>query len=227
MKRTAAARISFGFALAFVAILAALHVLEPEFNVGGHLISEYELGTYGWLMSLAFFCLGGASLALWYAIKPDLVTVGGRVGSWWLLLTAIAYVGAGLFHPDTSTGLGLPEDPAKVNRQAVAPTLSASLHGLFGVIVIVSSPIVFSLLYRSLAKNPQWAAQRRSVRWATVLAWIGLLSFPVSLALYSAIQRPVGFDYRVIVSLVNRFMILTYAAWLAVVAQRRMQRANG
>jgi hypothetical protein len=227
MKRTTAARISFGFALAFVVLLAALHVLEPDFNVGGHQISEYELGRYGWLMSLAFFCLGGASLALWYAIKPDLITMGGRIGEWWLLLTAIAYIGAGLFYPDTSTGLGLPEDPALVNRQAVAPTLSASLHGLFGVIVIGSSPIVFSLLYRSLAKNPQWASQLRSVRWATVLAWVGLLSLPISLTLYYAIQRPGGFDYRVMVSIANRFMILTYAAWLAVVAQRRMQRANG
>jgi hypothetical protein len=227
MKRATAARISFGFAIAFVAILAALHVLEPDFNVGGHLISEYELGRYGWLMSLAFFCLGGASLSLWYAIKPDLVTVGGRVGKWGLLLTAIAYFGAGLFYPDTSTGLGLPEDPTMVNRQAVAPTLSASLHGLFGVIVIVSSPIVFSLLYRSLRKNPQWGLQLRGVRWATVLAWVGLLSLPVSLTLYYALQRPGGFDYRVIVSVFNRFMILTYAAWLAVVAQRRMQRANG
>jgi Protein of unknown function (DUF998) len=227
VRRTTAARIAFGFALAFVAILAALHILESDFNVGGHLISEYELGRYGWLMSLAFFCLGGASLSLWYAIQPDLVTVGGRVGNWGLLLTAIAYVGAGLFYPDTSTGLGLPQDPIMVNRQAVAPTLSASLHGLFGVIVIVSSPIVFTLLYRSLAKNPQWASQLRSVRWATVLAWVGLLSLPVSLALYSAMQRPGGFDYRVIVSVFNRFMILTYAAWLAVVAQRRLQRANG
>jgi hypothetical protein len=40
-------------------------------------------------------------------------------------------------------------------------------------------------------------------------------------------QRPGGFDHRVIVSVFNRFMILTYAAWLAVVAQRRLQRANG
>jgi hypothetical protein len=170
MKRTTAARISVGFALAFVAIMAALHVLEPEFNVGGHLISEYELGRYGWLMSLAYFCLGVTSLALWYAIKSDLVTVGGRVGRWGLLLTAIAYFGAGLFYPDTSTGLGLPEDPTMVNRQAVAPTLSASLHGLFGDIVIVSSPIAFTLLYRSLRKNSQWGSQLRGVRWATVLA---------------------------------------------------------
>jgi hypothetical protein len=83
----AAARIAAGLWLAFVAILAALHVLEPEFNAGGHLISGYELGNYGWLMSLAFFCLGGASFSasfsLCYAIKNDLLIMGGRVGTWW------------------------------------------------------------------------------------------------------------------------------------------------
>jgi hypothetical protein len=47
--------------VAFLAILSVLHVLEPEFNPP-HLISEYQLGRFGWLMSLAFFCLGAASL---------------------------------------------------------------------------------------------------------------------------------------------------------------------
>jgi hypothetical protein len=52
-----AARFSLGLSVVFVALLMALHVLEPEFN-SGHLISEYQLGNYGFLMSLAF-CLVG------------------------------------------------------------------------------------------------------------------------------------------------------------------------
>src|SRR5262245_52233571 len=44
-----AARLSFGLSVAFLALLAVLHVLEPEFN-SGHLISEYQLGKYGCLM---------------------------------------------------------------------------------------------------------------------------------------------------------------------------------
>lgn len=51
--------------------------------------------------------------------------------------------------------------------------------------------------------------------WTTVLAWIGLFLFPLSLTLYSMAQQPGGFYYRLIVSLVNRLMILTYAVWLA------------
>ncbi len=218
MPRVLAARVGVGFALAFVVVLAALHVLEPEYNADGHLISEYELGRYGWLMSLAFFSLAGASLSLWVAIRDGLQTTTGRIGTWWLPLVALAYLGAGLFYPDESTGLGLPADPAEVNRGAVAPTLNATLHGLSGVIVIASTPVVFTLLYRGLARNPHGAAQMRGLRWLTWLTWVGLVSFPISLAIYSAVQRPGSVDVRVMVSVANRFIILTYAAWLAAAA---------
>jgi len=219
MPRALATRLAVGFALAFVVILATLHVMEPEFSADGHLISEYELGPYGWLMSLAFFSLAAASLSLWVAIRDDLRTTAGRIGTWWLLLVALAYLGAGLFYTDESTGgLGLPADPAAVNRGAVAPTLNATLHGLSGVIVIASSPIVYTLLCRGLARNTRWAAKIRGLRWLTWLTWVGLVSFPISLAVYSAFQQPGSMDVRVVASVANRFMVLTYAAWLAVAA---------
>jgi hypothetical protein len=61
------AKLSLGFAAGFLITLAALHVLEPEFNPP-HLISEYELGRFGWLMSMAFFSLGAAALTLTHAL---------------------------------------------------------------------------------------------------------------------------------------------------------------
>jgi DJ-1/PfpI family len=51
--------LAIGLCVAFLAILSELHVLEPEFNPP-HLISEYQLGPFGWLMALAFFYLGAA-----------------------------------------------------------------------------------------------------------------------------------------------------------------------
>ena len=79
-----------------LALLVALHALEPEFNPP-HLISEYELGRLGWLMSLAFFCLGAGSLLLARTLRGDLQTKGGRMGLGWLALVGIAYVGALMF----------------------------------------------------------------------------------------------------------------------------------
>jgi hypothetical protein len=218
MTRVITARMAIAFAIAFAAILAVLHFSEPEFNSEGHLISEYELGRYGWLMRLAFFCMAGASLAVWFAIREDLQTTAGHMGEWWLVLVAVAYVGAGLFVPDESTGLGLPVDPAQVGRSAIAPTLPATLHGLSGVVVIASSPIVFTLLSQSLSTSSRWTTKAHALRHATWLAWIGVGSFVISLALYNAAQQPGSLDLRGIVSVANRFMILTYAAWLATCA---------
>jgi hypothetical protein len=40
------ARLSFGLVATFLALLALLHVLEPELN-SGHLISKYQLSRRG------------------------------------------------------------------------------------------------------------------------------------------------------------------------------------
>ena len=121
--RTKAA-LAIGLCLAFLTILSVLHVLEPEFNPP-HLISEYQLGRFGWLMSLAFFCLGAASLVLFAAARQDARTRPGLFGTWELLIIGGAYFCGGIFPPDPKWFVG------------------SLLHGLGGLIVIFGSPMVF------------------------------------------------------------------------------------
>ncbi|TMA97688.1 MAG: DUF998 domain-containing protein [Deltaproteobacteria bacterium] len=97
-----AAYLSLVSVAAFLVLLIVLYFLEPEFNPP-HLISEYELGRFGFLMSLAFFCLGAGSLFLARALWIDLRTKGDRFGGWWLILAGIAYIGAGIFAPDPTS----------------------------------------------------------------------------------------------------------------------------
>jgi Protein of unknown function (DUF998) len=85
--------------VACLVILSVLHSLEPEFNPP-HLISEYQLGRFGWLMSLAFFCLGAASLALFPAARQEIHTRPGTFGTWGLLVLGVAYFCAGIFPAD-------------------------------------------------------------------------------------------------------------------------------
>src|SRR5215510_15025792 len=99
------ATLAIGFCVAFLAILSVLHVLEPEFNPP-HLISEYQLGRFGWLMSLAFFCLGAASLALFAAARQEIHTRPGRFGICGLLIIGVAYFCGGLFPPDPKWFVG-------------------------------------------------------------------------------------------------------------------------
>jgi hypothetical protein len=82
-----AARLSLGLSAAFPALLAALHVLEPEFN-SGHVISEYQLGDYGVLA----FCLLGA--ARFCSPIPPLPIVDAReVGALLSFLASLVLAG--------------------------------------------------------------------------------------------------------------------------------------
>ena len=85
--------ISFYLGIAFLGILTLLHFIEPEFNPAWRMISEYEIGKYGVLMRVAFFCWGGAFLFLLSSIwnLPDPKT--GKAGKWWLLILSIALFG--------------------------------------------------------------------------------------------------------------------------------------
>lgn len=212
--------LSFGLVILSLSILAVLHVLEPEFNTLGNLISEYELGTYGWLMSFVFFCLGGGSFFLVLAVKHDLHTKSGYIGEWWLLLVGVAFIGAGIFAPDRASGL----DQSTFTTMSV----SGSFHTVFGLFVIFTAPIAFTLLYRSLTYSQQWFSTARRLRWITFLSWIGLASFFVSLVVYGAVQQPMvaWLDLRTLVSITNRFMMLAYYIWLLFVAWYKIRKGK-
>lgn len=181
--------------IVFLILLAVLHFLEPEFN-SPHLISEYELGNFGFLMSFAFFGLGAGSIFLARAIWSDLRTKYGHFGRWWLLLIGVAYIGAGIFPPDPASIVG------------------SRLHGIFGLIVIFTSPIMFTLLWRSVVRHEQWSGSHL-LKWMTILTWVGLLSFYASIFIFYGVTPG---SNTIVVGWTNRFMIVTYAAWLITVA---------
>jgi NAD/NADP transhydrogenase beta subunit len=184
----------------FLALLAALHFLKPEFDPSKRVISEYELGRYGWVMSLAFFALGIAVLAMLRSTRKMSTGRRGRIGRWWFLAISIAFFGAGLFYPYTPLNF------------------ASYIHGLCGVIVIVTFPMAATLYSAGLAHNQAWTALREQIRWATVLVWIGLLSFAGSVIVFGIMSEPVDrSDPNLLIGWQNRFMIVTYSLWLMVV----------
>jgi uncharacterized protein DUF998 len=91
---TISTRISAGIAIAcFLVVLAALlalHLLRPEFDPLTHRLSEYAIGPYGFLMTLAFATAGLGLLALghtvWHGVRH----------SFWIVLACSAMVAAAL-----------------------------------------------------------------------------------------------------------------------------------
>lgn len=68
-----AARTSLTTGTLFVLSLGSLHLLQPEMDPTWRLISEYALGRFGWLMTLAFLalavCLASAGAAVFSQIR--------------------------------------------------------------------------------------------------------------------------------------------------------------
>jgi Protein of unknown function (DUF998) len=75
-----AARITFWAAALFLVLLAVLHILKPEYDPSWRMISEYEIGRFGWVMQLAFCALAIASVsaivAVWSAVKSIIGYIG-------------------------------------------------------------------------------------------------------------------------------------------------------
>jgi hypothetical protein len=195
MSTKATLGLAIGLCVAFLAILSALHVLEPEFNPP-HLISEYQLGRVGWLMSLAFFCLGAASLALFAAAKQRIHTKPGRVGIWGLLIVGVAYFCAGSFPPDPRW------------------FVSRLLHGIGGLVVIFGSPMAFTLVSNGFVRNEAVVTSARPLIWTAGLTWVSLFLFYGSILVF----RGAPPSDSIVVGWTNRILIITFVLWFLVAA---------
>jgi hypothetical protein len=190
------ARTALAAVVVFFVLLVALHFIEPEYDPSKRLISEYELGHYGWVMSLAFFSLGVGVLATLLSTWDFSRSRRGLIGRWWLLAISVAFFGAGIFYPYTP------------------PNLASYIHGVCGVIVIVTFPIAATLYSSALAHSRTRTASRGQLRWATVLVWVGLLSFAGS-TIVLGIMHPVDrSNSNLLIGWQNRFMIVMYSLWL-------------
>jgi hypothetical protein len=206
------ARITVVLAAVFLSLLFLLHFLEPEFDPSWRMISEYALGRYGWMMSLAFFCWGGSVLALLIALWPSLEGVGGLIARGWLILIVAALFGAGIFRTNAIT------EPAT--------STAHNLHALCGAIVILTFPIVASLISGNLSRNPPWAQARGQLLWITLLVWFGQLAFFGSIIISNAINPSAGrVGPEVYLGWPNRFLVVIYIVWLVIVA-RQVERIS-
>lgn len=123
ISRTAAL-VSLGAAVAFVVLLAALHVIKPELDPSWHFISEYAIGDYGWVMVLVFLSLALSYVTLFVAIRSQTQTIVGKIGLALLLVSALGLTIAAVFTTD----------PITASQDAV--TTEGSLHNLGGMLGI-------------------------------------------------------------------------------------------
>jgi hypothetical protein len=174
------------------------------------MISEYEIGRYGWMMSLAFFSWGVSVLALLATLWSSLQTISGKIARWWMIVIGIALFGAGIF---------------KTNP-ILDTTISTenTIHTLCGAIVILTFPIVASLISNSLKHNQAWILGKQRLMWGTLLVWFSQIAFFGSIIVSRIINPEAGrVGPDVYLGWPNRIMVVVYVAWLIMVARNSMK----
>jgi hypothetical membrane protein len=203
-----AARVSFWAAAAFVALLAAMHLLEPEFDPSWRFISEYELGHYGWAMQLAFFSLAASYIALAIAIHSQLRSLMGHIGLALLLISALGLAMAGIFKTD----------PITTSPDAV--TTSGMLHGIGGSLGIAMT-FSAAIVSWQLVRIPAWALARRPLLWTAGIAVACSIGFIIYLT--TALPSDGTFGPGIWAGGIGRIEILAYSAWLMVAASQAIK----
>ena len=201
-----ASRVSFGATAVFFILFVALHFIEPEFDPSWRFISEYQLGRYGWLMSIAFLSLMVSAGSLFLAVRSQIRTVGGYFGLFLLCVSGLGFGLAGIFTSDSIT--------------ATTATTHGKVHTIAALLGGNISGAAYFLGW-SLARNKAWASVRWSLVWITGLALAGnVASFWMQSMI---VQAQAKFGPEVPVGWPNRVLIVAYAAWLMALAWRVLQ----
>jgi len=200
-----ATHLSIAFSVTFLTILALLHFLKPELDPSWRMISEYEIGRFGWLMRVNFFFWGFSLLAFLVAFWHVINGFGGKVGLGWLALMVFTLFGAGIF----------------VTNPILDPSVNIAntLHSIFGTFVIMTFPIASLFVVGSLARNPRWTAPGWHLWSLEGLVWLSVFAFFASIIISQAINPATGrVGPEVFLGWPNRFLVFVYHLWIIVLA---------
>jgi hypothetical protein len=185
-------------AVCFVALIAVLHFLSPDFDPIERPTSEYAAGPFGYLMTLAFISMSLSTWALVIGLHRDLSEPArSRLGLIFLGVWGIGLLVAATFPIDLE---GVPE------------TVAGTIHSINGPIAFLSLIVGTNFVSRGFKHDVRW---RPIYRAASVLAFIMIVEFVAGGA---AAARETG------AGIAQRILVVTLATWFVVAALRL--RAN-
>jgi hypothetical protein len=192
-SRTATLRVaSIVLLIVGVACIAALHLLRPDLPPGGHRLSEYAIGPYGLLMTVAFTCIGVAMLALGWALASTGERRGRIVGGI-LVAAGVGMIIAGIWHTDP-------------RRSGVAADTIHSTSSALATMALIGAAVIWSVVR---VRDPD-GTRRARTDLAAVLA--------VAACVLGALSPPL--HRSSLTGLSQRLLWLTLLAWLLVTAWR-------
>lgn len=167
--------------------LLVLHALRTDYAPAHHMISDYAVGPYGWVMTTFFLATSGGCLMLLLGLVrsgPD--WIAARIGTLLLGVASIGLVVSAIFPTDVR----LPS------------TRTGEIHDISFLVNIGSILLAIVLLSVSFGSQPRWRPYRR-----TALTLAGLV---VLAAVLQFLTLHKGMPY----GLANRLAVTMLLAWL-------------
>ena len=181
----------------YVVLLAALHILEPEFDPAWRFISEYALGKFGFLMNACFLLYSVAAISTILLVLPHVKTIVGYIGLIILAISALGIAVAGTFNTDP-----ISTEMSQMSSSGTIHYTGASLD---------FAPLAFLLLAFGLGRNRAWRPIRNKL----------LVTSGISILLTVAFMASMPLDYKftseTYTGLIGRFLFVSYLASILVI----------
>ena len=184
----------------FVVLIAALHFLSPEFDPIQRRTSEYAVGAFGYLMTVAFIALSVSTWALVIGLRRDLSEPARSM----LGLALLGVFGIGLL-----VAAAFPTD-----LEGAPQTVVGTVHTINGALTFLSVVIGANFVSRTLKHDESWR-QTHGVAWV-----LALIMIPVFLAGGAAAARAAGGG------IAQRILLVTICTWFFLMATRLRSNAT-
>jgi len=183
------------FILYASAALALLHFLRPDYAPRSHMISDYAVGHFGWLMQTVFVAmsLGYVSLAVGL-YRSGLRSLVARLAISLLILVSVGFIVSAIFPTDL--------------EESTISTRAGDIHTVSFLINVGGSILISMLLPVAYGKHPGWRSFRME---STLLAALVLIAFVVQ---FRTLHR--GAPYGI----TNRVFVVVVFLWILVTASR-------
>jgi hypothetical protein len=186
----------------FAIIIVTLHFLRPDLNPISQPTSQYAVGTYGFLMTSAFFCMSIASFALLIGLYQGLPQPArSRMGLGLLGLWGVGVLIAMLF----------PIDP-----EGSPQTIAGTIHRINGPLAFLSATLSTILLSKGFQQDESWRPVHGPAR---ILSWVMLAAY---IAGFLSIVTDSGFA-----GLTQRMDLAALVTWMLLTAARLRTLALG
>lgn len=194
-----------------VLLIGMLHVLPPTDRISPmtRTISEYALGSNGWLFDLAVLALAAGSAAVLLGLARAGVVRARGAGSWLLALWAVSLVVLVIFE--------------KHNWQ-VGPSVGGSIHRVASLVAFLSLPIGALVIAGVGARVARWRAPSALTRGAALvaLACFSPLVYAIALSVTTGVSWwrvfPLGAVERVLG--LSEVLVVLALGWWALRAAR-------